>query len=91
MANNWESDVKYIPYKEVIKRRALDYYYANKEAISQRRKDKYKQLPPEDKKKLQEYNKQWFNKQTPERQLELREKARKYHKNRYDNMMVSVK
>ena len=91
MANNLESDVKYIPYKEVIKRRALDYYYANKEAISQRRKDKYKQLPPEDKKKLEEYNKQWFNKQTPERQLELREKARKYHKNRYDNMMVSVK
>ena len=91
MANNLESDVKYIPYKEVIKRRALDYYYANKEAISQRRKDKYKQLPPEDKKKLQEYNKQWFNKQTPERQLELHEKARKYHKNRYDNMMVSVK
>ena len=91
MANNLESDVKYIPYKEVIKRRALDYYYANKEAISQRRKDKYKQLPPEDKKKLQEYNKQWFNKQTLERQLELREKARKYHKNRYDNMMVSVK
>ena len=91
MANNLESDVKYVPYKEVIKRRALDYYYANKEAISQRRKDKYKQLPPEDKKKLQEYNKQWFNKQTPERQLELREKARKYHKNRYDNMMVSGK
>ena len=91
MANNLESDVKYVPYKEVIKRRALDYYYANKEAISQRRKDKYKQLPPEDKKKLQEYNKQWFNKQTPERQLELREKARKYHNNRYDNMMVSVK
>ena len=91
MANNLESNVKYVPYKEVIKRRALDYYYANKEAISQRRKDKYKQLPPEDKKKLQEYNKQWFNKQTPERQLELREKARKYHKNRYDNMMVSVK
>ena len=91
MANNLESDVKYVPYKEVIKRRALDYYYANKEAISQRRKDKYKQLPPEDKKKLEEYNKQWFNKQTPERQLELREKARKYHKNRYDNMMVSVK
>ena len=90
MANNLESDVKYVPYKEVIKRRALNYYYANKEAISQWRKDKYKQLPPEDKKKLQEYNKQWFNKQTPERQLELREKARKYHNNRY-NMMVSVK
>ena len=43
--------------------------------ISQKRKDKYKQLPPEDKKKLLEYNKQWFNKQTPEKQLELRKKT----------------
>ena len=90
MTDNFESDIKYAPYKEVIKKRALDYYYANKEAISQKRKDKYKQVPPEDKKKLEEYKKQWFNKQTPERQLELRGKAPKYHKNRYDNMMVRV-
>ena len=69
----------------------LDYYYANKEAISQRRKDRYKQLSPEDKKKLLEYNRQWFNNQSPERQLELRQKARKYHKNRYGNMIVAVK
>ena len=88
MADKFESDVKYVPYKEVVKRKALEYYYANKEAISQKRKDKYKQLSPEDKKKLLEYNKQWFNNQSLERQLELRQKARKYHKNRYDNMMV---
>ena len=90
MTDNFESDIKYIPYKEVIKKRALDYYCANKEAISQKRKDKYKQLPPEDKKNLLEYNKQWFNNQSPERQLELRENVRKYHKNRYDNLMVRV-
>ena len=58
--------------------------------ISQKRKDKYKQLSPEEKKKLADYNKQWFNRQSPERQLELRIKARKYHKNRYDNVMVMV-
>ena len=63
----------------------MEYYYANKEAISQKRKDKYKQLSPDDKKKLLEYNRQ-----TPERQLELRQKAKKYHKNRYDNMIVRV-
>ena len=91
MVDNSESDIKYVPYKEVIKKRALDYYYANKEVISQKRKDEYKQLPPEDKKKLLEYNRQWFNKLTPEKQLELLKKARKYHKNRYDNMMVMVK
>ena len=50
MVDNSESDIKYVPYKEVIKKRALDYYYANKEVISQKRKDEYKQLPPEDKK-----------------------------------------
>ena len=82
MTNNLESDVKYVPYKEVLKKKALEYYYANKEAISQKRKDKYKQLPTEDKKKLQEYSKQWFNKQTPEKQLELKQKERKYHINR---------
>ena len=88
MADKFESDVKYVAYKEVVKRKALEYYYANKEAISQKRKDKYQQLSPEDKKKLLEYNKRWFNNQSLERQLELRQKARKYHKNRYDNMMV---
>ena len=88
MADNFESNVKYVAYKEVVKRKALEYYYANKEAISQKTKDKYQQLSPEDKKKLLEYNKQWFNNQSLERQLELRQKARKYHKNRYDNMMV---
>ena len=57
MTNNLKSDVEYIPYKEVIEKKALENYYANKEAISQKRTDKYKQLPPENKKKLQETNK----------------------------------
>ena len=91
MADNLDSDIKFVPYKELAKKRALDYYYANKEAISLKRKDRYKQLSPEDKKKLLLYNRQWFNNQSPERQLELRQKARKYHKNRYDNMIVAVR
>ena len=91
MADNLDSDIKYVPYKELAKKRALDYYYANKEAISLKRKDRYKQLSPKDKKKLLLYNRQWFNNQSPERQLELRQKARKYHKNRYDNMIVAVR
>ena len=90
MTDNFESDIKYVPYKEVVKKKALEYYYANKDAISQKRKDKYKQVSPEDKKKLLEYNKQWFNNQLSERQLELQQKARKY-KNRYDNLMVRVR
>ena len=27
-----ESDIKYVPYKELVKKRALEYYYANREA-----------------------------------------------------------
>ena len=92
MTDNFDSNKKKThTIKEIVKKRALEYYYANKEAISQKRKEKYKQMPLEDKKKLVEYNKQWFNKQTPERQQELQEKARKYHKNRYDNLMVRVR
>ena len=70
MTNNLESDVKDVPYNKVIKKRALDYYYANKETISQKRKDKYKQLSPEDKKNLHEHNKQWFNNQLPDKKHE---------------------
>ena len=40
MADNFESDIKYVLYKELIKKRALEYYYANKEAMSQKRKNK---------------------------------------------------
>ena len=50
MTKNSESDKEYVPYKEVVKKKALEYYYANKEVISQKRKDKCKQLSPEEKK-----------------------------------------
>ena len=50
MADNLESDIKYVPYKELAKKRSLDYYYANKEAISLKRKDKYTQLYPKTRK-----------------------------------------
>ena len=67
----------------------LEYYYANKGAICQKRKDKYKLLPFEEKERLQENNKQWYNNQTPEKQQEMRMKARKHNKNRYDNIIES--
>ena len=86
-----ESDIKYVPYKELVKKRALEYYYANKETIYQKKKGKYNLLRPEEKKRLQENNRQWYNNQTPEKQQEMRMKVRKYNKNRYDNMMAAVR
>ena len=38
MSNNFESDIKYVPYKEVVKKKALEYYYANKGKISEKNK-----------------------------------------------------
>ena len=90
MADNFDSNNKKLTlYKEIVIKRSLHYYYANKETICQKRKEKYKQIPPKDKKKLAEYNKQWFIKQTPERQREIKQKASLYHKNIYDNLSVN--
>ena len=91
MENNLESDVKYVPYKENAKKRALDYYYANREMIREKNKNRYQSSSPEQKKKRQEPSKRWYNNQSPEKKEDLREKAREYHKNRYHNLMVAVK
>ena len=90
MTDNLNTNENLIPYKEIAKKRAFEYYHANKAAISQKRKERYKQLSPEDKKKLLEYDRQWLNNQTPKRQLELRKKAQEYNKTRYDNVIVKV-
>ena len=91
MSTNNERDVQYIPYKEIVKQKALEYYHKNKERIKERERNKYNSLSPEQKKKRQEYRKEWFNKLPIEKQQELKEKARQYHKNRYQNLMVAVK
>ena len=40
MTNNFESDINYVSYKEFVKKRALDYHFANKEIISEKTKNK---------------------------------------------------
>ena len=50
MSTNNECDVQYIPYKEFIKQKRLEYYNKNKEEIKQKARDKYNLLSPEEKK-----------------------------------------
>ena len=52
--------------KKLLKK-ALDYYYAIKEIISEKNKSKYKSLPPEQKNKRQENTKRWLDKQSPKK------------------------
>ena len=91
METNSQCNIQYIPYKEIVKQKPLEYYYKNKEKIKEINKNKYDSLSSEEKKKRQEYKKGWFKKQSIERQEELKEKAKRYHKNRYHNLMVPVK
>ena len=70
MENNSQCNIEYIPYKEIVKEKALEYYHNNKEKIKEENKNKYDLLSPEEKKKRQEYNKEWFKKQPIERQQE---------------------
>ena len=41
--------MQYIPYKELIKQKRLEYYNKNKEEIKQKARDKYNLLSPEEK------------------------------------------
>ena len=62
MENDSQSDTQDIPYKEIAKKRATEYYHNNKEKIKHKDKIKYDLLTPEEKKKRQEYHKDLFNK-----------------------------
>ena len=49
MTSNCQCNVQYIPYKEIVKQKALGYYYENKERINERAKNECNSLSPEEK------------------------------------------
>ena len=81
MTSNCQCNMQYIPYKEIVKQKAREYYHKNKGRIQERAKNKYHSPSLEEGKKRKEYNK--------EKQQELKEKARQYHRNRY-HLMITV-
>ena len=55
MTNDFESEKKYVPYKEMVKKRGLNYYYyANKEVKREKSKSRHQSMSSE-KKKAREY------------------------------------
>ena len=80
----------YMRYKDIAKQKAREYYAKNKEKIKELQREKYKKLSSEEKKNLVLKQKEWFNKQTEEKQNEMRKKAREYSKNRYCNHIIVV-
>ena len=77
MTNNSKNDIKVVPYKEVVKKKALDYYYANREVIMEKNRNRYRALSPEEKKKRYESNRQWYNRQSPEKKSRNETKAKR--------------
>ena len=47
MTDNYQCNVQYIPYKEIVKQKAIEYYHKNKEKIKEKNKNKYNSLSPE--------------------------------------------
>ena len=78
-------------YKDIVLQRTKEYYKKNKEKRSEYQKNRYKNLSQEEKKKLVKKRKEWFNKQSEEKKIRMRRKARERSKNRYHNHMVLVK
>ena len=76
MTNNSKNDIKLVPYKEAARKKALDYYYANREVIMEKNRNRYRALSPDEKKKRYESNRQWYNRQSPEKKAEIKEKQR---------------
>ena len=67
MVNNSENDIKLVSCKELAGKKALDYYYANREVIMEKNRNRYRALSPEEKKKRYESNRQWHNRQSLEK------------------------
>ena len=89
MTNNSESDIKLVPYKELARKKALDYYYANREVIMEKNRNRYSALSPEEKKKRYESNRQWYNNHL-KKKAKMKEKQKKYNKSKYHNLMVKI-
>ena len=75
----------------MAKKKALDCYFANREVIMEKNRNRYRALSPEEKKKRYEPNRQWYNGQSAEKKAEIKEKQREYCKNRYNKLMVEIK
>ena len=67
MTSNCECNIEYIPYKEIVKQKVLEYYHKNKEKNKIKKIYIYNSLTLEEKKKRQEQNKEWFKKEPSEK------------------------
>ena len=74
-------DTYYQKNRDIILKRAKDYYYYNIEAIRKNMRDKYKNLSEEEKEKIKIYQKHYREKMKNNISAEKRKKIKEYQKN----------
>ena len=62
----------------------------NKEKRREYQRNRCANMTQEQKNKHVEYHKAWYNRQSKEKQVEMREKAKDYSKNSYHNHIIVV-
>ena len=82
---------QYIRYEEIVLKRSKEYVTKNKVKIKECHRKRYKNLNQEEKKRLVENRKEWFNRQSEEKEEDMRRKAREYAKPYDHNHMAFVK
>ena len=72
MAGFTQSSKQYIRDRDIVLQRAKEYREENKEKIKSNQRIRHKNLSQEEKNKFVEKRKEWFNRQTKEKQEEMK-------------------
>ena len=73
----------YINYRDILLQKAKDYYKKNRGKWKESARNRYQNMTPEQKNKLDEYRREWFNRQSEDKKNEMKERAKENSKNRY--------
>ena len=79
-----------IRYRDLVLCNAKERYEKNKEKRKEYQRNRCANITEEQKNKQVEYRKAWHNRQSKEKQVEIREKANDYSRNRYHNHIIVV-
>ena len=63
-----QSLTQYKKYQNIAKERARAYYAMNKDKIKEKQREKYKQMTPDERKNLVIKQKEWYEKQSDEKE-----------------------
>ena len=67
-------------YQDIVKERNRAYYAKNKDKINEKKREKYKQMTPNERKNLVIKQKEWYERQYDEKKDEMRQTKKRLSK-----------